>query len=392
MTNSLSKLTLAAAITFLPLGTQALDLGSFKDTELTYKGFIKFDALMSQYSDGTLGPQSLGRDFYIPSLTPVGGEDETAQLDFHVRTSRFGFGTKTNLDDDVLKTYVELDFAVSAGGNERISNSYSARIRHAFLTYNKWLFGQTWTTFMNVGSLPETVDFIGNTDAGTFGRQTMVRYTHGGFQIALENPESTITPNGGRTSNNITRIVTDDNSAPDLVLRYDWKSDKLHLSLAALARQLTHVDNSTNIDSSIGSGGISFSGMLKLGRDDVKFAFNTGTGLGRYIGLNIANGAVIDGNNELEAIDSTGYYGAYRHWWNNKWRSTISYSAIEIDNDIALTGGGVSKFSESARLNLLYSPHPPLTFGGEITQANREIESGDDGSMLRFQFTAKLVF
>ena len=391
MTMKFKYLTITSALfslsSVLPLGAHAVELGEFKNTQLSFKGFIKFDALASQYSDGTLPPQSLGRDFYIPSLTPVGGEEESTQVDFHVRTSRFGFGTQTDMDGDTLKTYIELDFAVSAGGNERVSNSYSARIRHAFLTYNHWLFGQTWTTFQNVSSLPETVDFIGNADAGTFGRQAMLRYSRGGFQFALENPETTVTPNGGGG-----RIVSDDNAFPDLVLRYDLKRDNYHLSFAALARELSYIDEESNIDSSTTGGGISFSGTVKLGQDDLKFAFNTGSGMGRYIGLNIANGAVLDANNQLEAIDSTGYYAAYRHWWNDKWRSSVSYSAIEIDNNAALTGGGVSKFSESARLNLMYSPKPKLTYGGEITQAEREIESGDSGSMLRLQFTAKLVF
>ncbi|KTF07689.1 porin [marine sediment metagenome] len=65
--------------------------------------------------------------------------------------------------------------------------------------------GQTWTTFMDVGSLPESLDFIGTTDGITFARQVMVRYTNGGLQLALENPESTITPFGGGS-----RITSDD--------------------------------------------------------------------------------------------------------------------------------------------------------------------------------------
>ena len=63
-----------------------------------------------------------------------------------------------------------------------------------------------------------------------------------------------------------------------------------------------------------------------------------------------------------------------------------------MDNDTDLTVMGVTSSTNSARVNLLYSPTKALTLGGELAMANREIESGDDGSMTRAQFTAKLGF
>jgi len=388
---SAAGLTLANA----PM-VQAVELGEFErpasevadisGTKVSIKGFIKFDALMSDYTDGSLASNNLGRDFYIPSLTPVGGDSQTTQFDMHIKTSRFGIGTSTMVNGKALKTYIEMDFAVGDNGDERISNSYQNRIRHAYLVYDKWLLGQAWSTFMNVSSLPDSVDFIGNTDAGTFGRQVMVRYTNGPWQFAIENPESVITPNGGG------RIISDDNSLPDFVARYNLKNDNLNMSFIGLARQLTY-DNGAEIDDSVMSYGLSITGTAKLGgKDDLKFGVNTGAGMGRYIGLNIANGAVVDGNNELETIDSTGVFAAYRHFWNDKWRSSFIYSRIDIDNDTDLTGTTVSKESERAAVNLIYQAAPKLKFGGEISRANREIESGADGSMNRLQFTAVMSF
>ena len=99
-----------------------------------------------------------------------------------------------------------MDFFLSPGVNERVCNSYYPRLRHAFITYNNWLFGQTWMTFYNVGSIPENLDFVGPTESTIFGRQAQVRYTRGPWQFSLENPETTITPYGGGK-----RIVADDN-------------------------------------------------------------------------------------------------------------------------------------------------------------------------------------
>lgn len=384
---SLSGTSLVQAVELGEFERPTTKVGELAGTSVSIKGFIKFDALWSDYSDGSLGSNNLGRDFYIPSLTPVGGNSETTQFDMHVKTSRFGIGTSTMVSGKPLKTYFEMDFAVGNDGNERISNSYGNRLRHAFLVYDKWLLGQTWTTFMNVSSLPDSVDFIGNTDAGIFGRQVMARYTNGPWQFAVENPESTITPNEGGA-----RIVSDDNSLPDFVARYNYKSDRWNFALAGLLRQLTY-DNGASIDDSTNSYGVSFSGTVKLaGKDDFKFAVNSGLGMGRYIGLNIANGAVVDNEGNLEAIDSTGLYAAYRHYWDDQWRSSLIYSRIDIDNDANLTGTGVSKASDRYAANLIYQAAPKLKFGGEISHANREIESGGDGSMTRLQFTAVLSF
>ncbi len=367
--------------------SHGVDLGEFGGTSVTLKGYIKFDALMSRYDSGSFSPNYIGRDFYVPSVTPVGGEEENTTLDMHARQTRFGLATKSDISGRDLKTYFEMDFMVTPNGDERISNSYTPRLRHAFLSYGGWTYGQTWSTFMNVGALPETLDFIGNTDASIFVRQAQVRYTHGSFQFSLENPETLITPNSGGS-----RIVTDDNSLPDVVLRYNYASEKLALTLAGLIRQLEYNDATADIDESTSAFGVSLSGAIKFGKDDLKFVLNTGSGMGRYIGLNIANDAVLNADGELETIDSTGASLSYRHFWNEKWRSSIVCSMISIDNDTDLTGISVSKGSDSARVNLIYSPAPRLSLGGEISQATRELESGDDGSMTRLQFSAKLVF
>jgi hypothetical protein len=381
----------AATVLFAATSAHSVTLGTFDNTTVKIGGYVKLDALSSSYSDGTMAT-GIGRDFYVPSLTPVGKESENDTFDMHARQTRFHLATDSVVGEHKLKSYIEMDFMTTpSDGKERTTNSYSPRLRHAFITFDNWLFGQTWTTFQNVASLPETVDFIGNTDAGIFIRQSQIRYTAGNFQFAIENPETTVTPNGGIDTEDVTRYVTDDNELPDFVGRYNLKTDNLSLAAAVLLRQLTY-NNGNDIDDSISSYGVSLTGKFMLGKDDIRFGVNTGSGMGRYIGLNVANGAVIDANGELEAIDSTGWFASYRHLWNAKWRSNITYSAIEIDNDTNLTGTGVTKSTYSARINLFYSPTDKLSFGGEYAHANRELESGADGNMDRLQFTAKLAF
>lgn len=354
--------------------------------EFFYGGYIKADFITSVFDDGEVAGNSIGRDFFVPSTIPVGGGDSTTTFDVHARQTRFHFGTRHQVGEHQLGSYIEMDFLVTGGGDERVSNSYSPRVRHAYVTWNRWLVGQTWNTFMDVATLPESVDFIGPSGGTSFGREPMIRYTNGGFAIALENPESTITPLGGG------RIETDDNTLPELAARYTWKSARGHLQLGGMLRQLAIDDSATGVDATELGWGVSFSGKAMLGRDDLRFMVHAGEGLGRHIGLNFANGAALTPDGDLEAIQTLGGFVAYRHVWNARWRSNIALGYIEVDNPVRYTGIGVNDSSWSGQVNLLFSPTSPLSFGIEYLIAERELESGLSGQLNRVQFTTKYAF
>ncbi|MFT2090440.1 DcaP family trimeric outer membrane transporter [Paraglaciecola sp. 2405UD69-4] len=383
-----TALPAAMVITSFACSAQA---NLLETTNVKFSGYIKADAMFSSYSDGTLAAGSIGRDFYIPSLTPTGGAEESTQFDAHIKQSRFRFTSDTALaNGEKITGVLEFDFHVTDGGDERISSSYIPRIRHAFIKYDNWLIGQTWSTFQDVRALPESVDFIGVTDGTIFARQMMVRYTSGNFEIAAENPESTISnyQAGGR-------IVSDDSSFPDITARYTFQGDWGHFAVAGLARQLTYINKQggADIDTSETSVGLSLTAKFKLGADDIRIMANTGKGLGRYLGLNAANGAILNENNELETIDSSGFTVAYRHIWSETLRSNFMYSSFSADNDMSLNGSiDPIKSTSSARVNLMYSPTKELTFGGEYAYAKKELESGSDGTLGRIQLTAKYAF
>lgn len=378
----------------MALVTSAANANVLDTTEIKIGGYVKADFIASSYSDGALGSGNIGRDFYIPSLTPVGGSDEDSTFDAHAKQTRFNFSSKTQLENgETVGFTLEFDFLATPNGNERITNSYTPRMRHAVMNYNGFSIGQTWSNFQDVGILPESLDFIGVTAGTVFSRQTQVRYTTGGFSVSIENPESTITPNGGGS-----RIVADDNSLPDFTAKYTHKADWGHVAIAGLARQLsysnkaTNADPATEIDSDTSSFGVTLSSKIKFGQDDLRLSVTKGSGLGRYLGLNFVNGAVIDSNGELEAIDSTALTAAYRHVWNEQFRSNVFYSAIQVDNNTNLTGEAANNKAANLGVNLLYSPAKALTFGAELSVATRELENGSDGDMNRLQFSAKYAF
>jgi hypothetical protein len=384
----LKTLAASAVLCALSSTSYAATAAKIGDTEFTYGGYIKLDTMWSDYSAGASAGTSVGRDFYVPSTLTVGDDDSSdAVFDMHARQSRFNFGTSTLLDNGKkINSKIEIDFLASAaGGNERVSNSFAPRIRHAFITYDGWLFGQTWSNFQNVGALPETLDFVGPAEGTVFVRQAQIKYTTGAWSFSLENPESTITTAGGA------RVATDDASLPDFTARYTHKADWGNLVVTALARQLTYKVGSIDADET--SFGISASGMFKVGDDNIKFMLTQGKGLGRYVGLNVAHGAVLNGD-ELDAIDSTSGFVAYQHKWSSQWRSTFLYSFFSADNntDLLSVSGDPTESTQSYSANILYSPVKRLTFGAELKHAERETQSGVDGDLDRLQFSVKYAF
>ena len=384
----LKTLAASAVLCALSSTTYAATAAKIGDTEFTYGGYIKLDTMWSDYSAGASAGTSVGRDFYVPSTLTVGNDDSSdAVFDMHARQSRFNFGTSTLLDNGKkINSKIEIDFLASAaGGNERVSNSFAPRIRHAFITYDGWLFGQTWSNFQNVGALPETLDFVGPAEGTVFVRQAQIKYTTGAWSFSLENPESTITTTGGA------RVATDDASLPDFTARYTHKADWGNLVVTALARQLTYKVGGIDADET--SFGVSASGMFKVGDDNIKFMLTQGKGLGRYVGLNVAHGAVLNGD-ELDAIDSTSGFVAYQHKWSSQWRSTFLYSFFSADNntDLLSISGDPTESTQSYSANILYSPVKRLTFGAELKHAERETQSGIDGDLDRLQFSVKYAF
>lgn len=349
------------------------------DTTLKLSGFIDVDAHATTMSDGMVGSTSIARDFYIPSATPIGG-DESTTTDMGAQGSRFAVTAQRSVGDKKLTGYIEMDFLGSAQGNELVSNSYSPRLRRAYIDYGNWRVGQEWSTFQNTSTIPESASFLILSDGMVFVRQPQVRYTNGNWQFAIENPNTTTLNAGSR----------DENLLPDVVARYNAKGDYGNVSVSAIARQL-RADFGVTEEETFGYG-VSVAGRINVGeKDDIRFNLTGGEGLGRYIGLAASRATAVDGNGELEAIPSYGGLIAYRHPFGETARLNVGYSGLFIDNPDYL-GGGVTSSVQSAYGAVLWDLAPKLTAGVELMHGVRELESGLDGNMTRLTVSTKYGF
>jgi hypothetical protein len=363
-------------------------------TRFSYGGFIKLDAMLTDTNSGEIGDGTVGRLFYVPSAIPIGGPNEGTDLDVHAQLSRFWFGTDTTLQSgDKLKSYIELDlFGGGCNaflGNETATNTFGVTVRHAYVTWNDWLAGQTWSNFQDVAALPDSVDFIGPTEGTIFVRQAQLRYTHGPWSFSAENPETTVATFLGSGP----RINSDDNNVPDVTGRWITKGTWGHFTVAALVRQFEYQDRATAIDDSSTGAALSISGKWNLGaHDDLRYMASGGSGMGRYLGLAISSDTVLTASRSLDAIDAFGGFVAWRHVFNPKWRGSLFYSVARFDNDTALTGLAVTRRVESVHLNFICSPLPKLDVGAELSWAKRTLESGADGELRRLHMHVKYNF
>jgi hypothetical protein len=354
----------------------------------TYKfgGYAKFDAMFSDYSDGTPDGNSLMRQFYYAPQIPIGDGTGSSDMttDFQARESRLNFRVDhKTAGGNSITAFVEMDFFTHSDGNEVVSNSYSPRLRHAFIKFDNWTFGQTWSTFQDVGALPEALDFVGPAESTTFIRQSMIRYTSGNLELAVENPQTFVT--GG---------ARDFSTVPDLVARYTFKLDGgSYVKVAGLMRSLK-VGPAGGSQADETGFGISASAKFMFDNgDDLRAMATVGDGVGRYIGLGFVPDGYIDATTgNIETAESLAWFVAYRHLWNDKWRSNIMYGTTSNDYTDNAQAATLNDNGTSIHVNIIHNILPKLDVGAEFIWGEREIVSGVDGDFTRVMFSAKYAF
>ncbi len=373
-----------------PIQATTVTPGAAPGTTFKFGGFIKADFLATQTGDGQLADDATGRALYLPGQTPVhgaGGSGQRSDVDYnaHAKFSRFNLGVDHVTESgDKAGALVEMDFFGNALGNQTATNTYGVTLRHAYMYWNNWLAGQTWSNFMDAGSLPEAVDFVGPTDGVLFVRQAQVRYTNGGFSVSLENPETTLIGLGN----------SDRGSLPDLTLRYGWKGDWGTFGVAGLLRQLKVDNNTTGADATKAAGGLTLGGKWVMGGSDtLHYQLTGGEGISRYVGLGITADSAYDAiRDELNPTGVVAGYVGWRHAFSPKLRTNLIYARSDYDNESAITGNLVTKSVQSIRGNVFYTPMPKVDVGAELMYGVREIENGNKGDIRRVQFTTKYSF
>ncbi|WP_045118920.1 DcaP family trimeric outer membrane transporter [Haliangium ochraceum] len=359
-------------------------------TTFRWGGYVKLDVM---YSTSSLGGASNLTDYaIIPGAVPVPESEGGGNFNLNARESRFWFATTTPSSYGDIGTLIELDFVGfdASLGNERTSSPSTPRLRHAYGTWNGFMIGQGWSTWMDLEALPEKNDF-GSPAGRSFARQALIRYTHaiegvGDLQVAIENPETTLTGTDGA------RIVPSDDLMPDTVAKFTYRAPWGHAAAAGIVRGIS-VDSAVadEKDFALGFGG-RLSGKIMLGdKNNLRLDATAGRGVGRYIAFNAYNDGELTADGEIELIDVVATLLSAQVWLDDNWRINLVGSASQaLNNDEAL--GGSTKRLLSTHANVMVNITPSLRLALEHIFITRELENEADGALHRVQGSFRFTF
>ena len=307
-------------------------------------------------------------DLTFQPLNSAGGQSGKTQ--FTAETSRIGFESSTPADKGLITTKIEADF-YSYG----TANRNEFHLRHAYGEYDGWLLGQTWSTFMDVDDLPETIDFNGPIGA-PFSRRSMVRYAFGDatksalVTLAAEDPVDQT--DGGSANERM----------PQLVARLDKTFAWGALNLRAMTHEKRSLTETKRGYGFATGGSIKFSGKDSL--------------MGQYTyvdgdvdALYGSNGYAINAQTGAIGFDKNqGWVIGYAHIFSDRLRGNISTgfnrgkTAQAVDN----------RTLEEAFFNLIYSPVKEVDLGGEWIYGSRRTFADGTGTLSRFDLMARYSF
>ena len=307
--------------------------------------------------------------------------------------------TKDKLRATAKTTRFGLDFTAPVGGDNKVGgklevdfagagDSESLRIRHAYLTYNSWLFGQTTSNFLS-SHAPEMIDFSTNAGGGT-ARVPQVRYN---YKLAPQTQLFVSAEEGD------SKIAT----AGDVQYRLPNLTAKLTQGFAegkgsASARALVENYKSKLADDTETAWGVA-AGASYAVTDQLKLNGDLSYAEGNSNYLYAANNAyVVDGNNIEQNKFSAVQVGA-TYKFNEKLRSTLAYGALFADDDTNYAktfkdAGNITanKEVQQAWLNVIYSPVKPVELGVEYVNGKREAFTGKTFKDNRVGVMAKYSF
>jgi len=356
---------------------------------MTVGGQVRLDvaynnpATSSNYGMGTSA---------IPSAATAQGE--RGHFSMQARSSRFWFKTATPLGKEQLRTLIEIDFWGSAG-TERVSNSHNIRLRHAYAEYAGLTIGQTNSTFMHSGSTP---DLISDSTADVYVRQPLIRYTHsfhdGDFQIALEQPESTLLDAAGNQQ------IPDDDRFPDLAAKLTWKPDWGQFSLSGVLRQL-RIDTGALPIGAVPAGivdqavGGALFASVKINLDEtnnLRFGCVAGNALGRYVAYDSFSAATVDAAGNIHLQQALAGFASLQYWWDDNWHSSIAFERSQVKNDLSILPPTVYRYIQSWHANLRWAPLINTSLGIEYIHATSKRENGETGKLQRAHAQAVYKF
>jgi hypothetical protein len=339
-------------------------------------GYAKLDAIADSTKVGN-------PNMFITSKIPVEGEadfDKGEHFAMHAKQTRLSLELRSPTALGSLKIYYENDFF----GSPNDDPSMNYRLRHFYGQVANLTAGQTWSTFYDPDVNPDTLDFEGPGVLPVL-RQPELRYTipikkNAMYAaLAIEQPKSDLS--------NLPAGADGRNTMPDFTGHWRWEGKPGHVQIGGVLRSLSFDSNVGPDDHELGWG-VNLSGGLKtFGADNLIASFSYGDGIGRYIqDLPSGSAGVVDAEGNLHTLSAWGAMIGYRHQWSEKWRSTVSYSFVQLDNR-SEQGDFAYDQTHYAQGNLVWAPTKNFYVGLEYLYGFKEARNDNSGDNHRVQLS-----
>jgi hypothetical protein len=417
---NLGAVALATALLTSPaVGSAQEKPGEMKipgtNTTLKLNGFVEMDAL---YDLSGADEDIRGDDWasFLEFQPLDKGETFKNRLYMTARTSRVGLTLTTPTKGTPIVVRVEGDFNSPTAFNystEATTNGVGFRLRHAYGEYAGFLVGQTWSNFMDLGSLPDTVDFNPH-GAFALTRQIGIRYTakvgKGSLSVAAENPQSVV--QNTIVSNSYT-VGREFDRVPDLSASYTMPLSFGHVNVRAVAQEYQGVSPFDGSKDSKFGWGAGVSGSVNIAKDALVWSVQGGDGIGKYMFQSLFQGAAFTGS-DIETWKTIAYHVGYTHNWSAAARSNVIWTQTFFDKNDDLAGlafdpdatgasvfgnAGANKRVDAAIVNTFVSPVKGIDIGLEYFWGQRKVfhaaladTSNDTGTQHRVNALVRYSF
>ena len=351
------------------------------DTQFLIGGYLQLDGLATRKKqDGD------EQNTFIVSTTPFGPADADYRLS--VRQSQINWLSRTPTEIGDVWTRLEANLFPLDGDTAPTLNQLFVRVG------DRLIVGKTYSTFMDDGILPTTLDYNGPSGV-TFVRQWLARVSipfgsGWALQASVEEPQADYSAGGALLS-----VKTDAHRA-DLAARIRYEGDRGHLQLAGLSRSINATAESPfgTRERRVNGTGVSLSGSLNLFDDDtLLWQAVTGEGVGRYFNDPLsATGVALGSDRRLELVRSSGVTLYYQHKWAPDWMTVAGASTLWVSDDDLRPPDALRRVVY-ASANLLHRLTPTLIVGGEVLWGEATQVGGASATNVRMQLSVRyLVF